>query len=225
MLILDNVCFSYEDKNSKVDIIKECSFEFYKGQFYAIRARSGSGKTTFLNLVGLMQKISLGDYSIEGKNMKNSSDKFLSSIRAKYFGFLFQNYRLIGDETVYRNIEISLEIAGHKNKNENQKKIEEIMSELGLIDKMKSYPSQLSGGESQRVAFARAIAKKPSFLIADEPTGNLDIENRDIILGLIQKFCQENGGVIMVTHDLAAAAWATDSLILENGRLVRAKVV
>ena len=216
MLTLEDVSYDYVLTDRRINVLQNVSYTFEKGSFTSIRAPSGSGKTTLLNVLGLLDKPTRGSYLIDGKATSKMTDAEKSRLRADRFGFLFQNFRLIPTKNVLDNIVLGLEIAGVKNKREQKDMATAELERVGLGARAEHLPPELSGGESQRVAFARALAKRPRVLLADEPTGNLDRENRDRILTLISEFHAGGGTVIMVTHDPVAAERAGESLYLAD---------
>jgi putative ABC transport system ATP-binding protein len=212
------VSYHYNLAQHQIPILNELSHTFEAASFTSIQAPSGSGKTTLLNILGLLDKPTQGQYLIENKEIIHLNDAAKSLLRAKTFGFLFQNFRLIPNRNVLDNIMISLDIAGYSKQYQKEKSLS-ALEDVGLADRAAHLPPELSGGEAQRVAFARAIAKQPKVLLADEPTGNLDRDNRDLMLSLISRFNQSGGTVIMVTHDPVAAQRASQSLYLRNSSL------
>ncbi len=214
MLDLQHVSYDYNLLSRCITIFKDVTYSFSKGSFTSIQAPSGSGKTTLLNLLGLLDKPTKGKYFIDSRNTSIMTDTDKSQLRAEMFGFLFQNFRLIPNKSVMDNITLSLDIAGIKDKGQKIETALMALEHVGLSDRINHLPPELSGGEAQRVAFARAMAKQPKVLLADEPTGNLDQTNRDRILNLISEFHASGGTVIMVTHDPIAAQRAKINLYL-----------
>ena len=216
MLQLDGIGYAYKLSGRQVRVLRNITHTFEKGSFSSIRAPSGSGKTTLLNLLGLLDTPSEGRYLLEGHDAARLSDARKSSLRAQTFGFLFQNFRLIPSRTVLENVTLALDITGLEGKRQQQELACSALEQVGLAERATHLPPELSGGESQRVAFARALVRNPKVLLADEPTGNLDAANRDRLLGLISRFHGRGGTVVMVTHDDAAAAHATHTLNLNE---------
>lgn len=214
MLQLDKVGYAYKLSGRQVRVLENVTHTFEQGSFSSIRAPSGSGKTTLLNLLGLLDTPSEGRYLVAGKDTHTLNDAQKSMLRARTFGFLFQSFRLIPSRTVLENVTLALDITGL------DKKPQELalgaLGQVGLAERAAHLPPELSGGEAQRVAFARALVRNPKVLLADEPTGNLDAANRDRLLGLIAQFHERGGTVVMVTHDDAAAAHATHTLYLDE---------
>lgn len=189
-----------------------------KGEFVAIVGTSGSGKSTFLNLVGGLDIPSTGEIMVDNKNLKDLSDNELTIFRRRKIGFIFQQYNLIPMLTVWENIILPLKLDG-RTVDENY--IKEITSMLELLEKLDRVPNQLSGGQQQRVAIARALAVKPAIVLADEPTGNLDSKTSQDVLGLLkvtsEKFRQT---IIMITHNEEIAQLANRIIRIEDGKIV-----
>ena len=219
MLVLHNIKYEYQLAHNTLSVFNSLNHQFAKGSFTSIQGPSGAGKTTFLNIIGLLDKPTQGSYRIEGKETDSMSDRQKSHMRAQVFGFLFQSYRLVPSISALDNVCLALEIAGFKSKSERQLRAMAALEHVGLSKRAKHLPPELSGGEAQRIAFARAIAKDPLVLLADEPTGNLDEQNRDMVLNLICGLHTEGKTVIMVTHDSVAAKRADINLILSSGTL------
>ncbi|HHO56532.1 MAG TPA: ABC transporter ATP-binding protein [Trueperaceae bacterium] len=218
MLELNNASYEYRLKGRRIKIFEGIKHEFARGSFTSITAPSGQGKTTLLNILGLLDSLTAGEYMVSGQNVNNLNDKAKSALRSEIFGFLFQDYRLIPTLTVFDNINLALEIKYNNDKKYTQE-VMRVLTMVDLADRAKHLPAELSGGESQRVAFARAIVKQPKVLLADEPTGNLDEKNRDHLLSLIKDFHQSGNTIVMVTHDVVAAKQAEFVLKLEKAKL------
>jgi putative ABC transport system ATP-binding protein len=195
-------------------------FSVNESEFICIQGQSGSGKSTLLSILGLLDYPDLGQYLLRNINTHTLSDFEQSKLRNQTLGFLFQDFRLIPELTVLQNIEIPLQIRNSTSKsNLSIEKIKKLLEEVNLIHRINFFPNELSGGEMQRVAFARAMVNEPSLLLADEPTGNLDAANRDIIMGLINSFHQNGGTVILVSHDQVTASHASRQVKIHNGML------
>ena len=194
-----------------------------KSEFIALMGPSGSGKTTLLNLIAGVDSPSAGSLNIDGENLHEMSREKLTLWRAKRVGYVFQLYHLMPVLTAFENVELPLLL--HKmSKAERRERVEEVMEEVGLLDRMNHQPKELSGGQEQRVAIARALVADPSLIVADEPTGDLDRESADGILDLLQNLSLNQGKtVVMVTHDPKAANWASRKLELEKGKLLLAQ--
>jgi putative ABC transport system ATP-binding protein len=202
-----------------VDALRGVNLTVEKGDFLAILGPSGSGKSTLLNLIGALDKPTDGKLFIEGVDVSTLSDNQLADIRRR-IGFVFQFFNLIPRFTARQNVELSMAIAG-LNKDERKKRSEEFLETVGLKDRMNHKPTELSGGEQQRVAIARALANNPSFLLMDEPTGNIDSKNANEIVQLVKRINQERSvTVIMVTHDQGLAAEAKRTVRMFDGLIV-----
>ncbi|UBV44641.1 ABC transporter ATP-binding protein (plasmid) [Deinococcus taeanensis] len=217
---IDQLGYNYylgTSKNPKeIQIIKDCTWLFKSGTFTSIRGSSGSGKSTLLSLIGLMDCPSTGEIAFDGKLVGRLSDSTQSKIRAKQIGFLFQDFRLVKSMTVFENIILALEISHGKSVN-NLTKTKQILEKVDLSNRGLHYPAELSGGEMQRVALCRAIVKSPDLLLMDEPTGNLDAFNREIVMSIVSEFNKQGGTVLMVTHDEDTASCAKNHVVLTNG--------
>jgi putative ABC transport system ATP-binding protein len=191
-----------------------------KGDFVAFMGPSGSGKTTLLNLLGGLDVPTRGSITVAGDEITHMSASKLTSWRARHVGFIFQMYNLIPVLTAFQNVELPLLLTS-LSKAERRKHVETALGIVGLSERMNHYPRQLSGGQEQRVAIARAIVADPTFLLCDEPTGDLDRKSADEIMGLIQRLVKEySKTVLMVTHDPVVAKLADLTLHLEKGVLV-----
>jgi putative ABC transport system ATP-binding protein len=198
--------------------LKNISLKIGKGDFISIIGHSGSGKSTLMNILGTLDRPTNGDILIDGTNLKNLSKKDLAVFRNKKIGFVFQNYNLIDSLTVRKNIELVL-IYGGIEKYKRDILVEMALEEVGLIDKINTYPSELSGGQKQRVALARAIVLNPKIVLADEPSGNLDPENSLRIIELFLNFQKQGKTIIMVTHDIEKTKYSNRIISIEKGEI------
>ncbi len=190
------------------------------GDFLALMGPSGSGKTTLLNLIGGLDHPTSGRVTVAGEDLGRLSNNALAAWRAREIGFVFQFYNLLPVLTAARNVEVPL-LLTHLGKSQRQQHVATALDVVGLSDRAEHYPRELSGGQEQRVAIARAIASDPSLLLCDEPTGDLDRQTADEILGLLRALNDEHGKtVIMVTHDPRAAGFARRTVHLDKGRIV-----
>ncbi|GLX79488.1 phosphonate ABC transporter ATP-binding protein [Thalassotalea insulae] len=189
-----------------------------EGEFVAVTGPSGSGKTTFLNIAGLLESISSGDYQLDGQSIVGLSDRELSRLRNEKIGFIFQGFNLIPDLNLYENVDVPLRYRGFSSK-ERKQKIEQALEMVGLASRMKHLPSQLSGGQQQRVAIARALAGEPKFLLADEPTGNLDSLMAKQVMELLENINKQGTTIVMVTHDAELARRAQRNIQIVDGQL------
>ncbi len=209
-----------ENKNDTV-IYKDLDLTIKKGKFVSIVGKSGSGKTTFLNLLSGLDTFESGSLEISGNKLERLSDAEKTAFRAKNISFIFQQFNLIDNLTVWENIDLIIEL----NKLERRYETKELLKIVGLEDKIDSYPYNLSGWEQQRVAVARAFIGKTPILLADEPTGNLDDTNSKIVMQLIQKLHTDSGNtIVMITHDTETAQLADMSYHLEKNSLKEKKV-
>lgn len=208
----------YGKDESLVKALDNVNLEVDKGEFLAIVGTSGSGKSTLLNLIGGLDKETSGEVIIEGKNISKMEDNKKTIFRRRNIGFIFQSYNLIQILNVYENIVLPLELDGEKI---DENYINLILDTLGLKDKKDRLPDSLSGGQRQRVAIGRALASKPSIILADEPTGNLDSKTENEVLGLLKltskKFSQT---IIMITHNEKIAQMADRVIRIEDGKIV-----
>ncbi|HFB64924.1 MAG TPA: ABC transporter ATP-binding protein [Aeromonadales bacterium] len=180
--------------------LRDFSLEVKEGEFVAITGPSGSGKTTLLNITGMLDTFDGGCYLLDEQDVSQLNDKQRSRLRNEKIGFIFQSFNLIPDLNVFDNVDVPLRYRGFNHKQRKQR-IEEVLEKVGLIARQKHLPSQLSGGQQQRVAIARALAGSPRFLLADEPTGNLDSLMARQVMQLLEQINQQGTTIIMVTHD------------------------
>ncbi|HUF27218.1 MAG TPA: ABC transporter ATP-binding protein [Gemmatimonadaceae bacterium] len=189
------------------------------GEYLAIAGPSGCGKTTLLSILGLLDTPTDGRYLLDGEPVENLSASQRARVRNRQIGFIFQAFNLIGDLTVYENVELPLTYRG-MDASERKRRVTEALEKVGMAHRTKHYPSQLSGGQQQRVAVARAVAGEPLLLLADEPTGNLDSVNGEAVMELLRDLHRAGATIIMVTHDPRYAAHAERSVHLFDGRVV-----
>jgi putative ABC transport system ATP-binding protein len=193
--------------------------EVNRGEFLSISGPSGCGKSTLLSILGLLDTPSQGGYWLNGKAVENLKLNERARIRNREIGFIFQAFNLIGDLTVYENVELPLTYRGMPS-SERKKLVMEALEKVGMTHRIKHYPSQLSGGQQQRVAVARALGGHPSILLADEPTGNLDSANSTAVMDLLSTLHKEGATICMVTHDPRYADYAERTIHLFDGRIV-----
>src|SRR5262245_51912988 len=197
--------------------------EIKRGQYISISGPSGCGKSTLLSILGLLDSPSEGDYTLNGKPVQELKHSERARVRNREIGFIFQAFNLIGDLTVYENVELPLTYRGMPS-SERRKRVQESLEKVEMAHRMKHYPSQLSGGQQQRVAVARALGGQPSILLADEPTGNLDSRNGEAVMDLLRELHQEGATICMVTHDPRYARYADRTIHLFDGRIVEENV-
>jgi len=215
----------YQRGSEEIHVLQGLNLDVDAGDFVAFMGPSGSGKTTLLNLLGGLDLPTRGTITVAGDEITHLSAGKLTSWRARHVGFIFQMYNLIPVLTAFQNVELPL-LLTKLSKSERKQHVETALQVVGLGDRMHHYPRQLSGGQEQRVAIARAIVADPTFLLCDEPTGDLDRKSADEIMDLIDRLVEEHGKtVLLVTHDPVAAARAHTLLHLEKGVLVEANKV
>ena len=195
------------------------SLSIRQGEYLSIAGPSGCGKSTLLAIIGLLDSPSQGDYLLNGKPVAGLKQSERVRIRNREIGFIFQSFNLIGDLSVSENVELPLTYRGMKD-SERKQRVQESLQRVGMAHRAKHFPSQLSGGEQQRVAVARAIGGKPLVLLADEPTGNLDSKNGESVMGLLDELHKEGATICMVTHDSRFARHAARTVHLFDGQVV-----
>ena len=193
--------------------------EILRGDYISIAGPSGCGKSTLLSILGLLDSPSDGGYILNGRPVQELTHSERARVRNREIGFIFQAFNLIGDLTVYENVELPLTYRGMPS-SERRKRVHEALEKVEMALRMNHYPSQLSGGQQQRVAVARALGGQPSILLADEPTGNLDSRNGGAVMDLLKELHQEGATICMVTHDPRYASFADRTIHLFDGRIV-----
>jgi putative ABC transport system ATP-binding protein len=194
-----------------------------KGEYVSISGPSGCGKSTLLAILGLLDTPTDGTYTLNGKPVSGLKLSERARIRNREIGFIFQAFNLIGDLTVYENVELPLTYRGMPS-SERKKRVQEALDKVGMSHRMKHYPSQLSGGQQQRVAVARALCGDPLILLADEPTGNLDSANGEAVMDLLRELHRNGATICMVTHDPRYAKFADRTIRLFDGRIIEETV-
>lgn len=217
---LENVQKYYKVGKEKLHILKNLNLEIEEGEFVMIMGKSGSGKTTLLNVLGFLDKIDEGQYIFNNIDVSTLSENKRSEYRARYAGFVFQQFNLIDTINVYQNIEVPLIYGGVKDKNKRKDLIYEKLNQVGLTDKALSSPNHLSGGQKQRIAIARALVNSPKIIFADEPTGALDSDTGRDIMELLSDLNKKGTTIIMVTHDQDMTKYATRVVTLKDGAFV-----
>lgn len=206
--------------NNKVTAMDNVSLKLSEGEFIAVMGQSGSGKSTLLQIAGLLDSCTSGEVIINGENVSKLDKNKLADVRMKSLGFVFQAFHLNSHLKVYENIMVPMLINNEfKNKAEMKQRAEELVATVGLSHRIDHYPSELSGGEQQRVAIARALANNPDFILADEPTGNLDSKNELMIFEELKKLTQSGKGVLVVSHNDAVMDFADRICIMKDGIL------
>lgn len=218
MLRMENVSKIYRTDLVETHALRKVDLHIKSGEFVSVTGPSGSGKTTFLNLAGALENFEEGDYFLDGHNVKGLSDDKLSEIRNQKIGFIFQSFNLLPDLPLFDNVDVPLRYRGMSAK-ERKERIEHALETVGLASRMQHLPTQLSGGQQQRVAIARAIAGDPLFLLADEPTGNLDSLMAQQVMELLEDINSKGTTIIMVTHDDQLARRAHRNIQIFDGQV------
>lgn len=218
MLTMKNITKVYQTEKVQTHALRDFNLEVKEGEFMAVTGPSGSGKTTFLNIAGMLEPFSTGDYILDNVNVGKLNDNQLADLRNEKIGFIFQGFNLIPDLNLFENVEVPLRYAGIKAA-ERKRRIEDCLEQVGLASRAKHLPQQLSGGQQQRVAIARALAGKPRFLLADEPTGNLDSLMARQVMELLEQINKDGATIIMVTHDAELARRAPRNIQVVDGQL------
>ena len=219
-LIASNISKTYQSGDHQTEVLSNISISLFGGDSIGVIGSSGSGKTTLLQILAGLEIPDQGDIYFNEINLSSNNAKNFHSMRKNLFGFVYQFHYLLDDLTVFENCNLVFKIANDKKFNENSKTIMQILDELGITSLQNKYPYMLSGGERQRVAIARAVVHEPKFVLMDEPTGNLDQENAEVIQNLTIKLSQNhNIGIVVATHDLNYAGKLKSVFRIENGDL------
>ena len=215
----------YELGETRVHALRGVSVDIHRGEFVAVMGASGGGKSTFMNILGCLDKPSSGRYFLEGTDVAQLSKKELAAIRNRRIGFVFQGFNLLSRTTAMENVELPTQYAKLP-REEGRRRAAAALDIVGLGDRKEHFPSQLSGGQQQRVAIARALVNQPSILLADEPTGNLDSRTSVEIMDIFQKLNEENGlTIVLVTHEPDIAHFAKRNLFFRDGKIRRDDIV
>ena len=216
---LKNVKKSYGLGDLETPILKGITLTIYQGDFVAITGPSGSGKSTLMNIIGLLDEVSSGVYILNGENVTGLSEDQLSYIRNKRIGFVFQSFNLLPRETAEENVSLPAIYAGMGKKERDQKAIE-LLTQLGLGERLHNRPNQLSGGQQQRVAIARALMNNPEVILADEPTGNLDTKSGLDVMKILKDLNAEGKTIVLITHEHDIASQAKKIIHIRDGLVV-----
>jgi putative ABC transport system ATP-binding protein len=223
LIRLDGVKKVFYTDEVETHALDSINLEIFKGEFVSIAGPSGCGKSTLLSILGLLDTPTDGAYALNDQPVTNLKASQRARVRNREIGFIFQSFNLIGDLTVYENVELPLSYRGTKPA-ERKKRVMEALERVGMVHRAKHLPSQLSGGQQQRVAVARAVAGEPSILLADEPTGNLDSKNGEAVMELLGDLHHSGSTICMVTHDARYASHAKRTIHLFDGRVVEESV-
>ena len=221
LIRLENITKVFVTDEVETHALSDIHLEIATGEYLAIAGPSGCGKSTLLAILGLLDSPSKGTYSLKGEPVETLSPAERARIRNREIGFIFQAFNLIGDLTVYQNVELPLTYRNMP-ATERKERVHEALDRVGMSHRMRHFPAQLSGGQQQRVAVARALGGSPSILLADEPTGNLDTANGEAVMTLLQQLHRRGSTICMVTHDERYAKHADRSIHLLDGRVIEA---
>lgn len=216
---LKNISKIYDKDNEKIYALKNVTFNFEKGKFYAIMGNSGAGKSTLLQCIGLLDCVNSGEIFINGKDSLILNDDEISKVRKENIGFVFQSYYLNPIMKAYENVMIPMYLNKEMSREERKSKAIELLEMVGMKDRINHYPKELSGGEQQRVAIARALANDPDIILADEPTGNLDKNNEKKIFEILKDLSNIGKCVIVVSHNAEIKKYADEIVTIKDGEL------
>lgn len=217
---LENITKIYQTKNSEIVALNNITYHFEPGKFYAIMGHSGSGKSTLISILGLIENYTSGKYFLENRDVANLSDEELSQLRMEKIGFIFQDYYLDENLKAFENVILPMTINPKIPSKERKNKAFQLLDKIGLSNRINHFPNELSGGEQQRVAIARSLANNPSIIIADEPTGNLDRENEELIFHKLKDLSEEGKCIIVVSHSEEIKKYADVIISIESGNLI-----
>lgn len=218
-----DVCKSFTIGRKSVDVLNHVSVDFYEGDFTVIMGASGAGKSTLLYALSGMDKISEGKVIYKDREISSLREKQIASLRSQDFGFVFQQTHLVSNLTLFENVAVAGYLGTERSTKETCKQVEELLEQMHVSNAKDRLPSEVSGGEAQRAAVARAIINNPGILFADEPTGALNKHNTEEVLNILTELNQSGQSIIMVTHDLRAALRANRLLYLEDGKIIGEK--
>jgi putative ABC transport system ATP-binding protein len=220
IIAMEEIRKVYDTGKIKVEALRGIDLDISKGEFVAIVGPSGSGKSTLMNLIGCLDTPTSGTYHLTGQLVAGMKKDELATVRNRRVGFIFQNFNLLPQVSAYENVEMPL-LFGGVPRRKRRRRIEELMERVGLADRMEHKPTELSGGQMQRVAVARALAMDPDILLADEPTGNLDTSSGGDIMELFQDLWEQGGTMLVITHDTALARRARRQVEIQDGLRTR----
>lgn len=222
MIQIQNLSKVFQTEEVETKALNEVSITINQGEFVTIMGSSGSGKSTLLNIVGLLDSASSGNYQLLNQEMIGLKEQEKAKVRKQNIGFVFQNFNLIDELSVYDNIELPL-IYNDIPASERKKKVDKIAERLGISHRLKHYPQQLSGGQQQRVAVARALINEPKIILADEPTGNLDSKNGNEVMELLTDLHAQGATILMVTHSEYDASFSQKTIFMKDGVILSEK--
>jgi putative ABC transport system ATP-binding protein len=222
MIQIKNLSKIFRTEDIETKALNEVSIIINQGEFVTIMGASGSGKSTLLNIIGLLDSASSGTYELLNQEITSLKEQEKAKVRKQNIGFIFQNFNLIDELSVYDNIELPL-IYNNVSSSERKKKVETIADRLGISHRLKHYPQQLSGGQQQRVAVARALINDPKIILADEPTGNLDSKNGNEVMELLTDLHAQGSTILMVTHSDYDASFSQRTIFMKDGMILSEK--
>ncbi|MBU7569618.1 ABC transporter ATP-binding protein [Flavobacterium lindanitolerans] len=223
MIKIQNLSKVFRTEEVETKALNEISLEVKQGEFVTIMGASGCGKSTLLNIVGLLDDVTSGSYQLLGKEIRGLKESEKSKIRKQNIGFVFQNFNLIDELSVYDNIELPL-IYNNVSASERKKKVEAMAERLAISHRLRHFPQQLSGGQQQRVAVARALINDPKIILADEPTGNLDSKNGNEVMELLTDLHANGATILMVTHSDYDASFSQKTILMKDGIILSEKL-
>lgn len=218
MMTFENVSKSFRTEHVETLAVSSATLSVSERDFLAITGRSGSGKSTLASLLGLLEKPTSGRIVFRGEDLSGQSDAHLSRLRRDHVGFVFQSFHLIPHLRVAENVELALDGLG-LSRSDRRRRTAEVLERLGVSSRARHFPRELSGGQQQRVAIARALVRRPSLLVCDEPTGNLDTENGANVMSMLRQANEDGAAVVVVTHDPAIASSALRSVHMSDGQI------
>ncbi len=225
IIVCKDIRKNYINAGEEIKILKGISFEIKEGEFVAIMGPSGSGKSTLMHILGALDTATSGEYLLDGQDITDFTDDELADIRMNEIGFVFQAFNLLPRTTVLRNVTLPLMYQGVSKKEADKRALEALKSSGFDLTRIHNKSNQLSGGQMQRVAIARALINKPSLILADEPTGNLDTKTSEIVLDTFEKINRENGNtVVLITHEPDIAAHADRIIVIKDGLIIDDKI-
>lgn len=222
MIKITDLVKVYSTEEIETTALNKLSLEVNEGEFVSIMGASGCGKSTLLNIIGLLDAPNSGSYLFDGTEVASYTEKQRASLRKANIGFVFQNFNLIDELTVYENVELPL-IYNNVKSSERKQRVNEILERIGIAHRAKHFPLQLSGGQQQRVAVARALVTNPKLILADEPTGNLDSKNGNEVMELLTELHAAGATIIMVTHSAYDAQFSSRVITLKDGAIISEK--
>lgn len=223
MIQIKNISKVFQTEEIETKALNEVSITINQGEFVTIMGPSGSGKSTLLNIAGLLDNASSGSYQLLNQEMIGLKEQEKAKVRKQNIGFVFQNFNLIDELSVYDNIELPL-IYNNVSTSERKQKVNEIAERLGVSHRLKHFPQQLSGGQQQRVAVARALINNPKIILADEPTGNLDSKNGNEVMELLTDLHARGATILMVTHSDYDASFSQKTILMKDGMVISEKL-